>query len=198
MVENIRTLVASGGWWQELTRKEQKATFWDNENIYTLTDLSDSNFNIRINPLTCHQSLSTNFTTPTLVQSHASTHSNTPGWATPTSPQRGQPSQPTLPPTRCSGPPRLTNTCLPHSAPSRDFRGKGCSFTLEKTLPFHLSLQRHYDVGKVCHFNPFYRVQKVLNLLPSSLLVGGHSPGYQTPTLMLLLPALEWSPHPYL
>lgn len=141
-----------------------------------------------INSLKCNQSLNTTFITSTLVQSYSSTNSNTPFWATTTVLSCRQPFQPTLSPTPCSGPPQLTNTCLFHSALFDDFRGKGFSFTFEKTLPFHLSPQRHYEIGKVCNFNPFYTSQKVKNLPQSYLLVGGHTSGYHIPILMLLLP----------
>ena len=50
------------------------------------------------------------------------------------------------------------------SASSSDFREKGFSCAFEMTIPFHLSLQRHYDMGRIYNFNPSYRLEKVENL----------------------------------
>lgn len=158
MVEKIRTLVVSGGWKQNLTRKRNEDTIWDNGNIYTLIEIWVT-LTLTYKSIHCNQFLNTTFTTPTSVLSHsfAYSSSDTSWWAITIVHPDGQPAQSTLSPTSCSGPPWLTGRCLLCLTPSNNFRRKGFLFTFEKTFPFHLSLQRHYDVGRVCNFNPFYR-----------------------------------------
>lgn len=178
MVEKIRTLVVSGGWKQKLDRKGNQDTIWDNGNIYTLIEIWVT-LTLICRSTHSNQFFNITFTTPTSVLSHSFAHSssNTSRQAITIFHPDGQPAQPTLSPAPWSGPPWLTGRCLPCLAPSNNFRRKGFSFTFEKTFLFHLSLQRHYDVGRVCNFNPFYRLGKVKNLLQSYFLVGKHSPG---------------------
>lgn len=169
-------------WWVETAIDQERAwgisIIWDNGNIYTLIEIWVT-LTLIYRSIHYNQFRNTTFTTSTSELSHSFVHSssNPSWWAITIVHPDGQPAQPTLSPTPCSGPPWFTGRCQPCLAPSNNLRRKNFSFTLEKTFPFHLSLQRYYDVGRFCNFNPFYRLGKVTNLLQSYLLVGRHSPG---------------------